>query len=136
MRSLTFVSIIILLTGCQQAKKQDHIVDTRIVLRSDTINIVKVNDTLVIPESTCRGCAYENSTSFEINDSLGIIQLAKIITTDNTPDNVAGGSISKLVVLVPVKTGTTTFKLYKFWSEVKTGTDSANASTYTVTVKN
>ena len=44
-------------------------VDNKISLRTDTINIVKLTDTLVIYESTCRGCAYEGSTNFGISRS-------------------------------------------------------------------
>ena len=48
----------------------------------------------------------------------------------------AGGSISKDLILVPLKTGTTAFKLYKFWEQVATAKDSARFTTYTVEVKN
>ncbi|MBK8311990.1 MAG: hypothetical protein IPL04_14870 [Chitinophagaceae bacterium] len=54
-----------------------------------------MTDTLVIYESTCRGCAFEGSTNFEISDSLGIIKLYDIITEDNNPSDMDGGSISK-----------------------------------------
>ena len=124
-----------LFTSCSNDKKET-IAEKRIVLRSDTINLVKLSDTLLIQESTCRGCAYENSTDFEIADSLGIIGLNSIVTTDNSPANVEGGSISKLLVLVPLKTGRTTFKLYKFWDQERDRQDSANAISYTVDVKN
>ncbi|HEV7781502.1 MAG TPA: hypothetical protein VGO58_09555 [Chitinophagaceae bacterium] len=136
MRTLSIPLAVMLFVSCNNAKKENEVTDKRIVLHSDTLNVVKLTDTLLIPESTCRGCAYENSTDFEINDSLGIIRLNGIITTDNNPGNMDGGSISKLLVLVPLKTGTTTFKLYKFWSRERTNKDSANARSYTVEVKN
>jgi hypothetical protein len=134
-RIAVILSGIVLLTSCDN-KKKEIIADKRIVLRTDTVNVIKLSDTLLIQESTCRGCAYEESTTFDISDSLGIIRLDKIITTDNNPANVDGGSISKLLVLVPLKTGKTAFKLYKFWEQPATAADSVNYSIYTIEVKN
>ena len=106
------------------------------MLRADTINVVKLFDTLVINESTCRGCAYEESTHFEIKDSLDIIKLLDIITTDNNPPDMDGGSISKDLILAPVKTGTTSVKLYKFWKRDLKPEDSARFTTYKIEVRN
>ena len=108
--------------------------DNKISLRTDTINIVKLADTLVIYENTCRGCAYEGSTNFGISDSMNIIKLADIITTDNSPADMDGGSISKDLILVPEKTGSTIIKLYKFWTEEKTAKDSARFTSYKIEV--
>jgi hypothetical protein len=47
-----------------------------------------------------------------------------------------GGSISKDLILVPLITGTTTFKLYKFWEQQHSAEDSSRFTTYTVQVKN
>ena len=116
--------------------KKEKIKDTKISLRSDTINVVKLSDTLVIYESTCRGCAYEGSTSFDISDSLNIVRLQGIVTTDNNSSDMAGGSISKDLILVPMNTGTTTIKMYKFWKEPATAADSAGFKTYTIEVRN
>jgi hypothetical protein len=121
-------------TSCNNSTK-DIVADNRIALRTDTINTVKLTDTLIIFESTCRGCAYERSTDFSISDSMNIIKLADIITTDNSPADMDGGSISKDLILVPVKTGTTNLKLYKFWSQEKTAKDSANFTSYKIEVK-
>ena len=113
----------------------NDVVDNKISLRTDTINTIKLTDTLVIYESTCRGCAYEASTNFDISDSMEIIKLADIITTDNSSPDMAGGSISKDLILVPQKTGTTIIKLYKFWNQEKTAKDSANFTSYKIEVK-
>ena len=110
--------------------------DKKIMLRKDTLNVVTMKDTMVIYESTCRGCAYENSTNFSIIDTSGIVELNGIITTDNNPSNVDGGSISKDLIIVPKKAGTTTFKLFKWYKEAPTAQDSANASEYKIEVKN
>ncbi len=110
-------------------------VDNRIALRTDTTNIVKLTDTLVIFESTCRGCAYERSTNFAISDSMNMIKLADIVTTDNSPADMDGGSISKDLILVPVKTGTTNIKVYKFWKQEKTAADSTRFTAYKIEVK-
>ncbi|MBK7561630.1 MAG: hypothetical protein IPI68_08945 [Chitinophagaceae bacterium] len=71
---------------CTNAKKEvTDIKDTKIALRADTVNVVKLTDTLVINESTCRGCAYENSTAFAIKDSLNVIKLLTVETSDTNP---------------------------------------------------
>jgi len=130
------VSVAVL--SCSNNPKSDDkkdVADNRISLRTDTVNIVKLTDTLVIYESTCRGCAYEASTNFAISDSMNIIKLADIASADNNPPDVAGGSISKTLILVPQKPGTTIIKLYKFWSQEKTAADSARFSSYKIEVK-
>ena len=66
---------------------------------------------------------------------MNIIKLADIITTDNSPADMDGGSISKDLILVPEKTGTTIFKLYKFWTMEKTTKDSARFTPYKIEVK-
>jgi hypothetical protein len=123
------------LYSCTNNSEEIAEVDNSITLRTDTVNIVKLTDTMVIHESTCRGCAYEASTNFAVSDSLDIIKLSDVITTDNNPPDMDGGSISKKLILVPVKTGVTTIRLYKFWSEQKTAKDSANFSAYKIEVK-
>ena len=127
-----FVSLIIV--SCNNNLK-NVVADNRVALRTDTLNIVKLTDTLVIYESTCRGCAYERSTNFAISDSMDLIKLADIVTTDNSPADMDGGSISKDLVLVPQKTGITNMKLYKFWSQERTAKDSARFTLYKIEVK-
>jgi len=135
MNKLFFVVLVsIIVTSCNNNTK-DVVADNRIALRTDTINTVKLTDTLVIYESTCRGCAYERSTNFAISDSMDIIKLADIITTDNSPADMDGGSINKDLILVPAKVGTTNIKVYKFWSQQKTAKDSANFASYKIEVK-
>ena len=119
----------------ENAVVKNDIADNKISLRTDTINIVKLADSLVIYESTCRGCAYEGSTNFAISDSMNIIKLADIVTTDNSSPDMTGGSISKNLILVPEKKGTTIIKLYKFWTQEKTAADSARFTSYKIEVK-
>jgi hypothetical protein len=66
---------------------------------------------------------------------MNIVKLADIITTDNSPANMDGGSISKDLVLVPQKTGITNMKLFKFWSQERTEKDSAGFTSYKIEVK-
>ncbi len=127
----TLISIVVI--GCTNNTKD--VIDNRIALRTDTINIVKLTDTLIIYESTCRGCAYERSTNFAISDSMNIIKLADVVTTDNSPADMDGGSISKDLILVPEKLGITNIKLYKFWTIEKTAKDSARFDSYKIEVK-
>ena len=139
MNKYFFIVIVsIALINCNNNAKdivENNVVDNKISLKTDTINIVKLADTLVIYESTCRGCAYEGSTNFGISDSMNIIKLADIVTTDNSSPNMTGGSISKDLILVPKKTGTTIIKLYKFWRHEKTAEDSARFTSYKIEVK-
>lgn len=114
----------------------ENVYKNMVVLRSDTINVVKLTDSLIIYQNACRGCAFEESTHFDINDSTGIIELAKVVTTDNSPDNMNGGSVNKDLILVPVKEGITKMKLYKFINENPTAKDSALFTTYTIEVRN
>jgi hypothetical protein len=109
--------------------------DNRIALYTDTLNVVKLTDTLVIFQATCRGCEYERSTNFAISDSMNIVKLEDVITTDNSPDDMDGGSVSKDLILVPLKPGITIMKLYKFWTMEKTAKDSVRFTTYKIEVK-
>lgn len=131
---LLFAGFATALFSC--SNKEAEVKDNKISLHSDTLNVVKLTDTLVIYESTCRGCAYETSTDFGISDSMDIIKLHDIITTDNNSSEMSGGSISKDLILVPLKTGVTKIKLYKFWTMDKTAKDSAAFTTYNIEVKN
>ena len=137
--TITVLLAIAVLAGCTnngKEKKSESPTDKYIALHTDTVNVVKLSDTLVIYESTCRGCAYEGSTSFDIKDSLDIVKLQSIITTDNNSPDMNGGSISKDIVLVPLKPGKTTFKFFKFWEGQKKEQDSSKFTLYTVEVKN
>ena len=136
MKTLSSLIIVIAFLLSCNSKEPETIKDTKISLHSDTINVVKLTDTLVIYESTCRGCAYENSTAFEVKDSLNIVKLLSIVTTDNNSSNMNGGSISKDLVLVPLKTGTTTIKLFKFYGQKATAQDSTKFTPYTIQVQN
>lgn len=128
---------LVFLICCNNANKEKNDKEnTRIILRSDTLNVVKLTDTLVIYENACRGCAYEQSTHFDINDSLGVVKLLDVITTDNNPPDVDGGNVSKELILMPQKIGTTAFKMYKFMNQQVTATDSTRFTLYQVEVKN
>ncbi|MEP7256342.1 MAG: hypothetical protein ABI666_11250 [Ferruginibacter sp.] len=132
-----FAFVVVFFIRCNDDKKIEVLKeDKRIALRTDSINVARLADTLVIYESTCRGCEYEGSTRFDISDSLGIIKLLDVITNDNNSADTDGGSISKELVLVPLKIGTTTIKQYKFWSEKTASQDSARFKTYTIEVRN
>jgi hypothetical protein len=126
--------LIVFAFSCSNKEAESN-VDHKIILKADTINLVKLSDTLVIYESTCRGCAYEASTTFAVSDSMNIIKLADVITTDNNSSDMAGGSVSKKLILVPLKKGNTAFKLYKFWSQQTMAKDSANFATYKIEVQ-
>ena len=83
MKTILLLPVIaVVLLCCTNTKKEAAvIIDSKIALRTDTINVVKLTDTLVINESTCRGCAYENSTAFAIKDSLDLVQLLTVETS-------------------------------------------------------
>ncbi|MCC6635863.1 MAG: hypothetical protein IT251_10220 [Chitinophagaceae bacterium] len=125
---ITFIS-------CTNNKKEE-IIDNRIALRADTVNILKLTDTAVIFEGTCRGCAFENSTSFKIYDSLSLIKLLSIKTIDNNPPDMDGGNISKEVELVPLQTGNTTIKVYKIFGQETEKEDTMHATLYKIKITN
>jgi hypothetical protein len=135
-----FTSVLILqaVISCGSSKKEKQ--ETRnvnyITLRTDTLNAVNMSDTMIIFESTCRGCAYEESTEFSISDSTGIVKLDHIETHDYSRPGEDGGSISKNLIIVPKKTGRTVIKMYKFWEHPATAKDSANFTSYTIEIKN
>lgn len=106
-----------------------------VVLQQGEINAVKLKDTLWIEESTCRGCAYENSTSFDVEDTSGLIKLISIQTTDESSSGEDGGGIRKKLVLIPTGTGTTTIKQYKYYGEQMTAKDSAGYKSYSIEIK-
>lgn len=133
---ITLATTIVYLS-CTNAKKEDvDAKDKKIALRSDTINVVTTTDTLVIHESTCRGCAYEQSTNFELEDTLGIVKLLDVITTDNNDPSMNGGNISKDLIIIPLKKGFTTAKLYKHWKQGEQDTTNAILSDYQIDVRN
>lgn len=138
MKKLLFLFSLIICLNCNNDKQPVDIPDTKIALLSDTLNIVKLTDTLVINESTCRGCAFESSTAFAVKDSLELIKYLTVKTTDNNPEGMAGGNVSKRIFLVPVKTGTTTLKMFKFWKGVPTAiTDTITpTATYKIEIRN
>jgi hypothetical protein len=136
MKKIFFLTgVFVFFLSCTDNKKESPVkTDTKIMLRADTLNVVKLTDTLIIYQSVCRACAYEKSTHFEISDSVGIIQLADVITKDNNPPDVDGGSISKDLILMPVKTGRTMIKIYKFDVERPSAEDSTRFASYTIEV--
>ncbi len=108
----------------------------RVVLRTDTINTVKLSDTLIIFESVCRGCAYEQSTDFVLYDSLHLVELSYIETHDNNSENMTGGSISKNLIIIPKQIGTTSAKVYTFLQSPGSKEDSANYNSYYINIIN
>ena len=134
--SISILSVCIFIFGCDHLRKHfSSDTDNKIMLKKDTLNVVTMKDTMVIYEGVCRGCAYENSTHFEIVDTTGIVALHDVITTGNSPANTDGGSIDKDLIIVPKKTGTTTIKIYKFSREISETKDSLNFSQYKIEVK-
>ena len=135
---LALVVVVSFFFNCINKKnKEAEQKDTKVSLRSDTLNVVKLGDTLVIYESTCRGCAYESSTAFAIKDSFDIVKLLRVETTDNNSPDMAGGSVSKNLILVPAKSGMTTLKMYKFWKGVPSiMNDSLPFTPYQIEVRN
>lgn len=134
MKKIIFFVFIAFIIGCTNKNTVES--DKRIMLRTDTVNAITMKDTMVIYESVCRGCAYEQSTKFSIEDTAGIVELDHIDTHDNSSSDEEGGSIGKTLVIIPKKTGSTNIKAYKFWNEPFTAEDSSHYTTYNIEVKN
>ena len=129
--SKLLILLTIIFVACSQNKKgiETSQKNKYVSLRTDTLNVVKLSDTLIIYEGTCRGCAYEGSTSFNISDSTGSIVLDQIKSTDNNSPDMNGGNISKNLILIPKKTGTISFIMYKFFKPPTNAEDSAKGAT-------
>lgn len=139
MKKIFFYPFVLIFLLCCTNAKKEKTADTKakVMLRTDSINIVRLTDTLVIYESTCRGCAYETSTAFAIKDSFEMVKLLTVETVDNSSPDMAGGSISKNLLLVPVKTGSTNLKMYKFWEGIPSSmSDSLPFTTYNIEIRN
>lgn len=127
------------ITACKYIKKAvepagryDHMVS----VKYDSVTRLKMTDTLVIFENTCRGCAYENSTEFVLNDTAGVVKLYDIITEDNTPPNMSGGTITKILLVTPQKPGRADVTLYKYYEQEMTARDSAAGQLLAIEVVN
>ncbi len=137
-KTILLILVSTILYSCKEKEKTAVKKDNRIYLQTDTLNVVKMTDTMAIAESTCRGCAMESSTAFTIKDTLGIVKLESVETQDNSPAGMTGGNVSKTLVIVPVKAGITTMKMYKFWEGIPAQiSDSlAPTETYQIEVQN
>ncbi len=128
--------LLVLLSACNNSdQKEAKGKDNRIVLRTDSINMIRLSDTMLIYESICRGCAYEGSVRFSINDSQGIVKLLDVITHDESSSDMQGGSVGKELELIALKPGTTSVRLYKLLSEQTAKEDSTRFTIYTIEVK-
>ncbi len=135
---LAFIVVVGFFFNCINKKKKEAAQrNIKVSLRTDTLNVVKLGDTLVIYESTCRGCAYESSTAFAVKDSFDIVKLLRVETIDNNSPDMAGGSVSKHLILVPVKSGKAILKMYKFWKGIPSDmSDSLPFTPYQIEVRN
>lgn len=130
------IAVLMVLISCTgTGTKKEERKNNWISLRSDSVSVVRLTDTLVIHESICRGCEYEGSVKFSIRDSLEMIKLLDVITNDGDSPDVAGGSVSKEIVLVPLRPGSTAIKLYKILAPKTAREDSARFSVYSIEVK-
>lgn len=131
MKKISFI-VAVLAFSCNAHDKMKG--SNKVYLTKDKLNVAKRTDTLVIHENTCRGCAYEYSTHFDINDSSGIVKLDKIVTTDDNRSDGAGGTVNKDLFLIPLKAGSTKIKLYKYYNQKATAIDSAHYTVYSIEV--
>jgi hypothetical protein len=135
MKLLSLLVTISILASCKNADKKAGTTANNVVfLRSDTLNVIRITDSVVIAESTCRGCEFEESTRFSLYDSLSLVTLENVITTDNNPPDVSGGNVSKALVVLPLKEGKSIARLYKFYGEENPARDSANARAFQIEV--
>lgn len=139
MKKIFFLfSALIIITSCANNSNTKETIekpDTRISLQADSVtNTVKLSDTLVIFDGTCRGCAVENSTNYAISDSNNIVKLATIKTIDYSSPDTDGGSVSKEIEITPIKTGKTVMNFYKYYqSEIN---DTVFVKKYIINVTN
>lgn len=135
MRKLSLIVFALLIFSCTNSKNKDQD-KNKVYLSAGKLNTAKLTDTLVINESTCKGCDSEYSTHFDVSDSLGIVTLERIQTTDNNDSSKEqGATVKKDLFLVPVKTGKTQIKLYRYYGTRATAQDSMRFTVYNVEIK-
>ncbi len=104
---------LLLLSACNFNSKKSTL-DNYKFLNTDSVNYVQLKDTMILYQYVCRGCAYEQSTSFGIKDTAGIVQLISVSSGSNVgSSNEVGGSVGKELQLVAFKKGSTIVDLYK-----------------------
>ncbi len=130
----TFLSLAFF--SCDYFRQKSVKNSNRFVLRNDSLNVVKLGDTLLILEYVCRACAYEESTNFVLLDSLNLVKLHHIETYDNNSELMTGGTINKNLVIVTNLTGTTSVRVYTFLKPPTTKEDSSNYTTYNIKITN
>lgn len=136
MKQFITIACICILAACNnKAETPEEAPSNLVIMTAAGKNTAGLNDTLVIYENVCRGCAYENSTQFDIEDSMQLVTLQKIETIDNNPADMDGGTIDKHIYLVPVKTGITKLKLYKLSTQDHTAADSLSFTVYDLEIK-
>lgn len=133
MRKPVGILLAVIAFSCNSSKQNKQ---NKVDVKKGTMNVAKLTDTLIIHESTCRGCTYEYSTHFDVSDSLGMVKLERIVTTDNAGPDVTGGVVEKDLYLLPLKTGRTKIKVYKFYQKEPTATDSAQHTAYDINITN
>jgi len=131
------ILLVILAIGCNNNKQETPAKRSDLIIMTPQgMNQARMNDTLVIYEMVCRGCEYEESTHFEIKDSLNLVKIVKIETIDNNSPDMDGGSIDKHIFLAPVKPGETKLKLFKFNTETPSTEDSLVFTYYKIKIIN
>ncbi len=104
-------------------------------LSATKINTVGMLDTMVIHEKLCRGCPAENTTDFDIRDTGNVVELFSIKTTDDHSGKEDSNHISKEIILIPLKKGSTTFKFFKTAPGISQSPGAPAFTAYKVEVK-
>jgi hypothetical protein len=132
-RSIQLILILFLVFSCETQDSQlKKTTGKRIILNPYYDNVAKLNDTLIISESTFRNCEYEELTDLKIEDSLNLIKLGEIVSTEHKSPNRKRTTIGKDLLLVPVEKGITTIKLYRFYKQEVFARDTGF---YTITIQ-
>lgn len=136
MKPFLMLTGILLVAGCNTGKTKTPALSSDLIIMSPlSVNTGGMDDTLVIYESVCRGCEYEESTQFVLADSMNLVRVVKTETQDHNDPDTDGGSIDKHIFLVPVKPGKTKLKLFKFNTDSRTADDSLAFTYYELEIK-
>ena len=128
------ICAISLAVSCKNQSATEKKTGKRVVLRRFFVNTAGMYDTLVISQTTCRGCGYEQLTDMKVEDNLGLIKAETIESYDWRRSNGNGIEVRRDLLLLPVKTGdSTTLMFYRYYDDSHIARDTM---AYLVTIQN
>jgi hypothetical protein len=125
------------LLSCKNQETIKHDKVNGITLQSDSLNIVKLTDSLVIYETLCGGCNDDTMrASFDIQDSEGLLKAQEERTVSDRRPGKEDNPVLKTFILVPLNTGSTKLSVSKYWHQPGATEDSESHKEYLIEIRN